>query len=139
MSAEMRVLFLLNEFGCDPSRLTALLGINPTRTWLEGQVNPRTNILYRTNGWMLESPLTEPRQLAPHVDWLLARLPGNLEGLRQVTAQFSAKVYCSIYMSDDRPVLYLDANALGRLGQLTASLDIDLYVLPGEEAPGRAF
>lgn len=128
----MRVLFLIKEFMCDPSQLTNLLGIEPTRSWVAGEVNPHTKAVYRTNGWMLESPLLEPQKLDPHVDWLLARLPSDLEGLRQTVGRFSAKLYAAVYTSGDRPTLFLDSNILGQLNRLSASLDLDLYVLPHE-------
>lgn len=135
MSDGMRVLFLIKDFTCHPSQLTDSLGIEPTRTWVAGEVNPRTRTVYHSNGWMLESPLGEQHDLDPHVGWLLSRLPSDLDRLRELIGVFSAKLYCAIYTSGDRPTLFLDSRTLGRLSQLTASLDLDLYVMPSEDRP----
>lgn len=81
---------------------------------------------------MLESRLSERDTLDPHVRWLLAQLPPTLGVLERLTKTWSAKLYCGIYTSGARPTLYLDSVILGRLSQLPASLDLDLYVLPSE-------
>lgn len=124
----LEVSFNITDFSCSADEITACLGVNCSESWRKGDVIQGSTCDRRFNGWMLRSPLTEP-DLERHVGWLLERLPGDLEKLRNVTDDWESELACAVYARDETPALNIPNNQIQRLAKLGTGIDIDLYVL----------
>jgi len=82
----------------NPSEVTTLLGLSPTRMVVLGQ-RGRPNRLGRSavgkvNGWFLSSEeFVESNDLRRHLDWLIAKLRRNPDGLRKLQAMEGVRMY----------------------------------------------
>ncbi|MBI3184967.1 MAG: DUF4279 domain-containing protein [Myxococcales bacterium] len=135
MKSEVRVSIVLAEFVCDPGAIEGVLGVRPSKTWRAGDRIGKSSRTYRVNGWALQSELPKDRALQEHVDWLLARMPRSLQALKVVSPSWTAEVSCVVYVVEQVPELHLNAKTIGRIAELGAEIDIDLYCL-GEDGDG---
>jgi hypothetical protein len=98
--------------------------------WKKGDRVQRSVITRKSDGWKIDSTLLRDRPLSEHINEILDRVYPNLCFLKQDGVSrilLSAAIY--IY-SFDRPPLAIDAEAIGKLAELGAGLDIDLYNFP---------
>lgn len=133
MTPELRVSFVISNFRCSASEVTAVLGIEPSTTWLAGDIVPGTVMRRKRNAWVLEAHEDRGTSLESQASWLLSKLPATLQELRRRSVDFGTKLSCALYVVDERPALILEARSIQRLAELGACLDIDLYVLPSDE------
>ena len=133
MSVELRVSFVISGFDGAPEAIDAALGLRPGKLWHVGEVIPGTTLRRKQNAWLLESPLEDHMNLNNHVAWLLERLPKSLEPLRAITSTWNAKLFCAVYTTGERPALGVTGDAVRRLADLGAAIDVDLYVMPPDD------
>jgi hypothetical protein len=128
MSIEIRVSFVVTGFDCNPALITDKLGIVPTKTWQVGDAVERTALRRKHNAWILESPLQDHMDIRPHLAWLIARLPAELNQLSSIANEWQAKLFCAVYTSGERPAFSIGPADVTRLAQLGAGIDVDMYV-----------
>lgn len=130
---DMQVEFTLHDFSCSPDAVTRLLGVTPTKIWSEGDRMPPSKIKRKSNGWSLRSSATPTiADLEAHVRWLLSHLPHGLDALKQDCGNWYAEISVVVDLRDGAPVLHLPAELLGRLANIGASIDVDMYVRRAE-------
>ena len=106
------------------------IGQAPSAMWKKGDRVQRSVITRKSDGWKIDSTLLRDHPLSEHINEILDRVYPNLCFLKQDGVSrilLSAAIY--IY-SFDRPPLAIDAEAIGKLAELGAGLDIDLYNFP---------
>jgi hypothetical protein len=106
------------------------IGQAPSAMWEKGDRVQRSVITRKSDGWKIDSTLPRDRPLSEHANEILNCVYPNLCFLKQDGVGrilLSAAIY--IY-SFDRPPLAVDAEAIRKLAELGASLDIDLYSFP---------
>jgi hypothetical protein len=117
-------------FTGEASEITAILGLEPTKAWREGDLrDPRATIKHHENGWSLRSPV-DPHHTTPDesVAALLALLP-DLSAFHRLPAGAEVWLSCTIYGITERPYFYLPTELLAQLASIRAFLDVDIYDL----------
>lgn len=135
MESSVSAAFTLTGLELDPVTVTALTGITPSISWQIGElIDERAALRHKQSGWRVESSLPPSAELGDHVKDVLARLRAGWAPLKGLAAQFGAEISCVLYVTygGGTPSVNLDKDTVARIADLTADIDIDLYVLPGQ-------
>ena len=111
-----------------PEQITDIIGIPCDKSWRVGDRRANTVIEEKNNGWVLDSGLSKLTALDAHVEALLKRLSPQVDDIRRLSTQATVEFSCVIYAKSP-PALNFPNSVICQIGQLGASLDIDLYVL----------
>lgn len=90
----------------NPSEVTKLTGLRPTRTVVVGQRSSVNSLglssVGETNGWFLSSEgLVKSKDIRRHLDWLLAKLTEARSGLRELQGTVGARMYiCCVFWTN---------------------------------------
>jgi len=119
-----------------PSQLDSMIGIRCDEGWLKGGFKPRTKMIARKHGWLLESGLPASDLIEHHISSLLARVSPFAEKIRLVSDKADVSFSCVVYTNTRQGFCFSSStvNAICRLG---ASLEIDLYILRKSSKPQR--
>ena len=135
MATECQVTLTIGKFGPDPSVVTSLIGIKPTRTDVAGQpFRGHRSVVSKATIWYLDSPLGRRADLHKQLEALLAVLGEREAAVSKVTSLYHAEIECrlttQIEREEDRiAVLILPNNQL----QLMTRLGLDFtYALTVE-------
>ena len=137
MKNEIQVDLVIADFPCNPDEITRELGVQPRRTWLEGElVTPGLSMKRKSNGWVLSSGLDKHASYEEHVQALLAIISPNIERFASVCRRYYAEFSCAVYMyyknGESIPWLGFDKEQTKILGDLGIAVDFDMYVLPNK-------
>lgn len=135
MKNESHVGFCVYEFGNDPSVVTNLICLAPTKSWLVGDPIFNHPTATRSNTkWEFESPLPLESDVEDHIEALLSVLEENVEGVSKAVEHFSAEIRCTIYYYENscNQGFNLSENVIARIAKLGLSIDFDLYFLGNE-------
>jgi hypothetical protein len=122
---------LTGEF--EPDAITQALGLQPTQTWRKDELVPKTIIRRESDGWLIDSGMGKNAWLNEQVTALFKKLEPSWSALEKICSHTQADLSCVIYTSGDRPGIWFEADTVRRLASLNAFIDVDLYVLPGED------
>ena len=118
----------------DPSDVTDSIGIQPTRCYRSGDVNPTTGKTYGISEWRLDSSEPDTAPIAQHVDSLLLWLNRRPSALLALQADFDLTLHCVMHSTGASQGLYLSATQTRILGRLGIAIDVDGYMLDDETA-----
>jgi hypothetical protein len=113
-------------------RVTALLGLEPTRTQTKGAKKyPKKadSILFRRHGWFLSSDRLASRDSRRHLDWLLDQVEpthDQLQSLRVSGTQMDISCYWLSAYGHGGPTI--SPAQAGRVARLGLELWFDVYV-----------
>lgn len=110
-----------------PEEIDKRVGIKCDESWVINGFRPRTKMKAKENGWLLSSELELSEDLELHIANLLQRLAPAIDKIKSLSEQNTVELSFAIY-SEERPALHFDKETIAMLGQLGASLDIDLYI-----------
>ena len=120
-----------------PESVTLLLGIQPTRTQVRGDLpQPTSKHPYQFSGWFLESAgQVQSRDSRRHLDWLLAQLQGKAAAIAKLKDQGFLVDLCVRWDSIGHGGPTLTPTQMTQLGELGIELWFDVY-LAGEDDAG---
>jgi hypothetical protein len=113
----------------DPEDVTRVLGLQPTRTWRKGDMNPETGLERNHTRWSLESRLQESEPLEFHVDDVLQQLDGVAGSIRDLAAKYNGTLQLVAYVYTQYPGLCMAPEQVKDLANLGLSFDFDFYYL----------
>lgn len=128
-AAEHHVYFAVFGFGDDPSVVTRIMGVEPTKAWVKGEPISEPRKGRQTHSrWVLQSelPLVEPIEL--HFASLLPQLECRREAVANVLARFETHLAVAAYWHE-HPGFRLSASIIQRIAALGLEVDFDLYCL----------
>jgi hypothetical protein len=132
--ARTYVFLQVTGFGNDSTAVTAIMGVPPSRAWIEGDpVGPGGRRTY--GAWIIDSGVSESEPLERHTEELITRLEPHAEALRRVAASYTAMIRVAQYFEGDHnPGFRLEAALLRRVARFEVPIDFDLYCLAGDES-----
>ena len=113
-----------------PEMITDVVGLNSDRSWRVGDKRPHTIIEEKNYGWVIDSGLLKTNSMEQHVRALLERVAPYKNAIKQLSRDDSVEFSCVLY-THETPALNFNASTIDQIGQLGASLDIDLYLRDG--------
>ena len=130
MINEIKVSVKIHGFNDSPSRISEILGLVPTMSWLKGEVvHPRAINTFKENGWVIsvhgDGEDVSIEKLAMELfDVLSESLPSFCDLPRNVCIEFSVVAY----VKQDIPELFIPSEIVQKLGEIGAEIDIDLIL-----------
>jgi hypothetical protein len=118
---------LVGEF--DPSDISARLGLQPTRSWKKGDVNPKTQLERNHSRWCLDSRLDETVVLERHMADVLEQLRPHSSAVTEVRTTVDGGIQLVAYFYTNFPGFSLEDSTLSELGTLKLGIDCDFYYL----------
>ena len=139
-SSEVQAAFQYAGASVDPRTITEVLGMQPTRAHLKGEVvEHRATRTYPSGLWAVQSSVDCHRPLEEHLTDLLDKLEPRAAGIRQMLrGGLAPTFFCGLFMlvDDTDGFVRLDALVLSRISALGAALELHVY-WSGEEGAGR--
>lgn len=131
MKAEIYANFTLTGLDLDPDKVTAVVGIIPSKTWRIGDlVDERAAVRYKKNGWRLKSDLPATDDFEKHVTSVLERLQSGWWPLVELCSRYSAELDCVVYSyGGGRPAIIFGRDIVKRAAELHAEISVDLLVV----------
>jgi len=131
MRSEISASFLLSGDQLDPNEVTAATGIEPTASHRAGDVitYPRRTLRAAAGRWWVESSLPLSASLDAHVKELLNHLEPAWPALIALGEVYKAELSCLVRSyGGDRPPIGFDSQMVRRCAELSADIDVDLYI-----------
>ena len=95
------VYFGVFEFGDDPSVVTKIMGVEPSRSWIKGEpISDELNGVRSHGRWELGSPADPSLPIEEQLVALLTLLEAYKNQVREVSEEFEAGVCCYAYYHD---------------------------------------
>ncbi|MFZ5705844.1 MAG: DUF4279 domain-containing protein [Pseudomonadota bacterium] len=119
----------------DPDEITARLGCVPTVGARKGGAwitKGGTEKVARTGFWRLSVKERQPGDLDAHVTELLTLCSDDLSVWADLTARFTADIFCGVFMEESNEGTTLSAETMKKMGLRNLPLDLDIY---GRTAP----
>lgn len=110
------------------------LGITVDRKWNEGEergelsdkVKMRAKIIEKNSGISISSKLEKTSSLDEHANSLMEQLLSSRDVLKKLSFESEVRAFFTIF-SEESPPTFFDKAFIKFLGEINASLDIDLY------------
>lgn len=124
--------FILTGHGFDPESISRRIGLEPMKTWKEGDRIQNSQLRRKHSGWVWSSCREETLDLGKQVGALLEQLRPYLSHINSVREEFrlEAEISCAVYIGKQAPAVYFDRSTVNLANELQAEIDIDLYVCP---------
>jgi hypothetical protein len=135
MGTNTHVYFGVFGFGDDPSVVTAIMGMAPSKAWIKGEpyASPSPGARRTHSRWALESGRHEAEPVEAHLVALLERLEPKVEEIRRVSQRFDVQIGVAQYFHEVNPQFRIEADILRRLAALGVPLNFDQYCLGEDE------
>lgn len=128
MLPEIGVSLVFLGVNFEPDAAARRIGVQPTKTWLEGDPVGTSKLKHKQSGFSVELPNQRTFELEPVLRSLLASL-ADLDRSALRESKLRLEVACVVYVRDETPVLHLGADTLAIISGLDAALDIDLILV----------
>ena len=125
----IRVHFTLTGTDFEPEAVTAATSLKPAKIWHVGDFIGVSSRRYDYHGWRIDSGLAETTGMAEQLEALLARLEPARRSLEPFIGTAYAEIGCVIYAYECVPEMHFSRDALQRVAEIGAEIDIDLYCL----------
>jgi hypothetical protein len=118
----------------DPDEITATVGVEPTRTWREGDpAGFKGRSRFRDSGWEVQSRSDETTYVEDHVHAVFEVLRPGWQELAELGRRYDAYLDCALYIYETgAPALVLEADDVAALAELNCGISVDLYCLNWE-------
>jgi hypothetical protein len=128
-----RASFRISGDTLDPERITARLGLQPTRAFAKGDLSPPGRVTgrkyrRRVGLWSLQSPLPTTASLDDHLSHLLDQLDPHADAVGALVREgYQADFFCGCFLEAFNRGMELPATTLRRIAALEATLGLDIY------------
>lgn len=127
----------ISGFGLDMESIARELGHSPSHMHREGEFN-QLKERYKTDLWLLESPLDTNQELELHLDWLAGVLLPRKRYISHLRQKYEVDIYCYKTCYSEQANLTLSSQALRIFTELDFKLGVSLIFLPSEVA-GKSY
>jgi hypothetical protein len=130
MTPRSKVEFIITGIKISPDKITDLIAIKPSRTWLLGESIQGTKLRRKHNGWCLSTNYENSIDLAKPIQSLLPILLPQSETIIRVCNDYGleCEFSCVAYVTNEMPSICFDQEIISGLANLGAMLDIDVIL-----------
>jgi hypothetical protein len=124
-------IYPVGDRGFDPAKVTAILNIQPTRTWRRGDKLKMTDRKRTYDNWEYHSIQPKSREPGKHIKEVLHAVSPRWKELKQRIPSIACKMDLIIYMLDrTTPPVIFSRQSLKRAAELNAKIGLDMYMIP---------
>lgn len=123
--------FRLMHEDLDPAQLTAILGMPPSQAHRRGETRAHSRIgaPWKEGLWLLESPIDAAAPIDVHLTYLLDRLGGVCDRVRELVASgYRADFFCGYFAQQEGQGPTLSPALLQSIAAVGAHLSICFYL-----------
>jgi hypothetical protein len=131
MKQEIIVYLRLLSDNNSPEEISSRIKISSAKSWKQGEKNQTTKMLYQENGWEIKSNLGDEIDVVKKIVDVLSLIEPYKKEINLLKENWDVEIACVIYYSEPSPPLNFDASLLRQIGEVGASLDIDIYNIEG--------
>jgi hypothetical protein len=113
----------------DPNDISTELGVQPTRSWKKGNINPITRLERTRSRWCLDSSEAETVCLEDQIVDLLWKLRPCAAKFVELRSKIDGVMQLVAYFHQGYPGFALDETVLQDLADLKLGIDCDFYYL----------
>ncbi|HEY3348945.1 MAG TPA: DUF4279 domain-containing protein [Thermoanaerobaculia bacterium] len=133
MTNKVLVSLKILGFSAAPEEVTRRVGLEPTKTWQQGDLIPRTTRHLASSGWEISASDVGGAELSPQMEALFGRIQGREASIAEFSRDARIELSIVVYAHESVPALHLPRETVEYLNRLHSSVDIDLYCLIEEE------
>jgi hypothetical protein len=123
---EVRVSLKIHDFECDPSEITAILGINSTENWKRGEkLSPFQQ--YKSNGWVYKIVQKNVKCVGEMIDDLVATFSAKVASFEKIPKNSYIEISIVCFLKKGRPWFFFSKENLDFIHKIGAEIDFDLY------------
>jgi len=124
----------LRIWGLDPERVTALMGLQPTKAARATDRIGRSKLTYKEDLWAFASSLPFDKTVREHLESLWPLLSSRADVLADLSQVGGVELSAWVRSyGGDMPDLWFPGDLMRRIGQLGIEFEIDISVLPGPD------
>lgn len=127
MKQEIIVYLRLLSDNSSPEEVLNVVKVPSVKSWKKGEKNQSTKMLYKENGWEIKSNLDDEINVVEKIADVLSLIEPYRKEINILKESWSIGVACVIYYDESLPPLNFDSSLLKQIGEVGASLDIDVY------------
>jgi hypothetical protein len=116
----------------DPTDISSRLGIEASRAWKRGELNPLTQMERKSSRWCLDSRLNESASLEKHVNDVLQQIQPHALKISEFAQNFEGVMQLVGYFHSPFPGFGLEKEVVSQLSQYGLGIDCDFYYLYSE-------
>jgi hypothetical protein len=111
----------------DPKQITDRLGVEPTKTFMEGELISKSSMTHKTSLWALYSRLERTSSLEQHINDVLDQLDLNGSRFEALSNELDGVLELVGYFNAYYPGLVFERGLVQRLARYSLSVDFDFY------------
>ncbi len=109
------------------SKITKVLGLEPTNKWSEGDINPRNKFPRKFMNWNLESGLDDTHPIEEHIKKLFSVLEPLETLLLELGKEYELYIQCVGYFPASGHGIHIDREMIKKACMLGLAFDLDFY------------
>ena len=113
----------------DPSDISQLVGMPPTKSWRKGEINQRTHLERKFSRWSLYSRLERTCELEAHLADVIQQLNANKSKFVELSLKYGGVMQMVAFFKVDYPGLHFGRKLVESLAEFSLSVDFDFYYL----------
>lgn len=132
MDSKNKAYIKIHDFDCSVDEITKALEIQPTDSWIKGDLIPgrKGNIRRRQSTWEYQSVVDTTEPIEKHVGSLLERFKSKKDILKLFSKKYYTELTLVIYEYEHcNPGFLFENKVLTEISELGLTIDVDIYVL----------
>jgi len=109
-------LTVVGEFS--PETITTQLALMPSKAWMKGDLNEKTQLERKFSRWSIHSRLERSASLENHVEDVLEQVLAKAEHIRRIGTEYQVGVQLMGYFYNDFPGFCMDRDLISGLAHL---------------------
>lgn len=128
----MYVYLGISNFKEDPSEISKLVGVSPSKTFRKGEQIGKSKLRHKANGWQYRVDATLEFDLDPIVNSVLSAFKDK-DALKRAITLGDGTIVCGLYTYDRMPTIVLEEATIRSLANLGCRFWLDYYLIPAPD------
>ncbi len=132
MASKIKVSFIITGIGFNPTEISTLIGLKPTKIWRLGETIKPSILKRKHDGWCISTTEKESMDLNEEVLFLLRKIISFKSNILNVCKKFnlSSEIAITVYVENNEiPSLHFNSKVVSIISELNTEIDIDLYIM----------